>query len=294
MPWLQLIVNTTRQQTEVIEDAILAAGAASVTLQDNADQPILEPALGETPLWQQTKVMGLFDAGIDTDQTTITILANLGQSLPDFRWEILEDKDWVRCWMDDFKPMPFGKRLWVCPSWCEPVDPDAVNIMLDPGLAFGTGTHPTTALCLQWLDGLELTGKTVIDFGCGSGILGIAALLLGASHVIAIDNDPQALIATQDNAQRNHIADDKIHCYLPEQVPANSKVDIVVANILAGPLAELSSSIIPLVTSTGCIALSGILSYQATTVSVCYQQDFAMDQPTEIDGWVRLSGNRIT
>ena len=292
MPWLQLRIATSREQTEAIEDALLTAGAVSVTMEDSADQPILEPALGETPLWNQTRVTGLFNAGTDTDQATIIATASYGASLPLYRWEILEDKDWEREWMDNFHPMRFGQRLWICPSWRQPPDPKAANLMLDPGLAFGTGTHPTTALCLTWLDGCDLHNKTVIDYGCGSGILGIAALLLGAKNVIAIDNDPQALIATLDNAQRNQIDSSRIQTYLPEQAPDAIQADIVVANILAGPLTELAPLISRLVVTGGHLALSGIISDQTQTLLNCYQQWFTMQAPTLQQGWARLSGSR--
>ncbi len=292
MSWLQLRISTTRPQTEAIEDALLAAGAVSVTMEDSADQPILEPALGETPLWDETRVTGLFYADTDTDQAAVIATASYGGTLPPCRWEILEDKDWEREWMENFHPMLFGQRLWICPSWKQPPQADAVNLMLDPGLAFGTGTHPTTALCLEWLDSCPLAGKTVVDYGCGSGILGIAALLLGASEVIAIDNDPQALIATADNAQRNHIEPSRINTYLPNQIPAGIKADIVVANILAGPLAELAPTIAQLTADKGLLALSGIISSQADELISCYQQWYVMDAAVSEDNWVRLSGRK--
>ena len=293
MSWLQLRIATTREQTTAIEDALLAAGAVSVTMEDSADQPILEPALGETPLWNQTRITGLFGADTDTDQATVIATAHYGDSLPTYRWEILEDKDWEREWMDNFHPMRFGQRLWICPSWRQPPDADAANLMLDPGLAFGTGTHPTTALCLEWLDSCDLQNKTVIDYGCGSGILGIAALLLGAKHVIAIDNDPQALIATQDNALRNQIDAERIHTYLPDQAPSDVQADIVVANILAGPLTELAPLISQLVAPGGHLALSGIISNQAPALLDCYQQWFTMQAPSLQQDWARLSGIKI-
>ncbi len=292
MSWLQLRISTTRTQTEAIEDALLEAGAVSVTMEDSADQPILEPAVGETPLWNHTRVTGLFYADTDTDQATVIATASYGDNLPAYRWEILEDKDWEREWMENFHPMLFGQRLWICPSWKQPPEADAVNLMLDPGLAFGTGTHPTTALCLKWLDSCPLDGKTVVDYGCGSGILGIAALLLGADNVIAIDNDPQALIATADNAQRNHIDPDRIKTYLPNQIPDGIKADIVVANILAGPLTELAPTLTQLTAAKGLLALSGIIASQADELQSCYQQWYSMDTPVIEDGWVRLSGRK--
>lgn len=293
MPWLQLRIESNRQQAESIEDALLAAGAVSVTLEDSADQPILEPALGETPLWNETRITGLFDAEVDTAQTISIASSELGHELPQHRWELLEDKDWERAWMDNFQPMVFGQRLWICPSWKEPPQPDAANLMLDPGLAFGTGTHPTTALCLKWLDQQDLSNKIVVDYGCGSGILGIAALLLGAKEVIAVDNDPQALIATQDNAQRNKVHPDQIKTYLPQEAPKELEADLVLANILAGPLAELEPVLAKLCRPQGDIILSGILSNQAKTLTGHYQQSFQMDETALDEDWVRLHGKRL-
>ena len=292
MPWLQLRIDSTRQQSAALEDALLSTGALSVTLEDNADQPILEPALGETPLWDNTRVTGLFEAGIDT-AATASAIGRL-TPLPAHRWEILEDKDWAREWMQQFQPIRFGERLWICPSWLEPPEPDAVNLLLDPGLAFGTGTHPTTALCLRWLDGLELSGKTVLDYGCGSGILGIAALLLGADQLIAVDNDPQALQATRDNAHRNSITADKLLCCLPDAVPTGLLADITVANILAGPLQQLAPQISAMTADGGLLALSGIISEQAATLGDCYGQWFSMQPPFSEQDWVRLTGIRTS
>ena len=292
MPWLQLHIDTSADQAAAIEDALLAAGAVSVTLEDNADQPILEPALGETPLWNQTRLTGLFS--IDTDKSQALGLANthFGRALPASHWELLEDRDWERAWMDDFQPLCFGHRLWICPSWTEPPQADAINLMLDPGLAFGTGTHPTTALCLQWLDANILDGKTVIDYGCGSGILAIAALLLGASSVIAVDNDPQALIATAENARRNGIDPDRILTFLPGQLPHDSSADLMLANILAGPLTTLAPTLSRMTRDEGTIVLSGILSSQAEALAACYSADFDM-LPAEIEqGWARLTGQK--
>ncbi len=292
MSWLQLRVDTSRETTEAIEDALLAAGAVSVTMEDSADQPILEPAVGETPLWHQTRVTGLFNADTDTDQATVIATASFGQNLPTYRWEILEDKDWEREWMENFHPMRFGQRLWICPSWKQPPQADAVNLMLDPGLAFGTGTHPTTALCLEWLDGCDVKEKTVVDYGCGSGILGIAALLLGAKEVIAVDNDPQALIATLDNAKRNNIDSNKISVFLPDDAPCDYQADIMLANILAGPLAELAPLLNQLTLGHGLLALSGIISSQSAELLKVYGQWFDMDKLVLQDEWVRLSGQK--
>src|SRR5690554_1382009 len=290
MPWLQIKVATSPEQAETYEDLLLAAGCAAVTYQDAADQPIFEPDLGTTPLWSHTIVTGLFAAEHDLLET-LQLLAQAqahafadDPELPEFKAEILEDKDWEREWMDHYHPMQFGQRLWVCPSWREAPEPNAVNVMLDPGLAFGTGTHPTTALCLEWLDGQDLTDKTVIDFGCGSGILALAALKLGAKHVIGIDIDPQALQASRDNAERNGVAE-RLTVYLPQEQPDNLTADVVVANILAGPLKALSQPIAQLVKTGGQLALSGILDSQAEEVNQLYQQWFTMTPPALREEW---------
>ena len=293
MSWVQVRFHAGRDDVEAIENALLSAGALSVTLQDDADQPILEPELGTTPIWDNTQVIGLFDANQNTDELLADIRLNFaaegGSELPAYKTELVEDKDWVRAWMDDYHPMQFGDRLWVCPSWREPPQKDAVNLMLDPGLAFGTGTHPTTALCLKYLDKAVEGNELVVDYGCGSGILGIAALLLGSRHMIGVDIDPQALTATRDNAGRNGIADDRYEIYLPEDTPA-VQADLTVANILAGPLVSLGDHIASLTRSGGKLALSGLLAEQAEEVSACYAQWFDMNPPQQQGDWVVLTG----
>lgn len=292
MPWLQIKLNTVREQAAKLEDALLDTGAVSVTLQDNADQPILEPGLGETPLWDQVRITGLFDADIDTRNTTEQITARFNQALPEHQWEQLEDKDWEREWMSNYHPICCGERLWICPSWLAPPEPDKVNILLDPGLAFGTGTHPTTFLCMQWLDGQTLDDLNLVDYGCGSGILGIAALKLGARKVVGVDIDPQALLATSDNAQRNQLAENAMPVFLPPQAP-NEPVDIVLANILAGPLAELAPQLSALTRRGGKICLSGILATQADAVMAAYADNFVFDPVAQKDEWVRITGTKI-
>jgi len=288
MPWLQLRINSSRAQAERIEDLLLEAGAASVTFEDNADEPILEPALGETPLWGLTRVTGLFDAETNTEATDQALEDKLGQSLPDHRWEQLEDKDWEREWMKHYQPIQCGERLWICPSWLAPPEPECVNLLLDPGLAFGTGTHPTTFLCLQWLDHLALEGKTVTDYGCGSGILAIASLLLGADSTICVDIDPQALNATTDNAQRNGLTADQTPVYLPDQAP-ETPTDVMIANILAGPLVSLAPKLASLTKPGGRLCLSGIIESQAEEVMTSYQPWFDFDPPAISEQWVRLT-----
>lgn len=293
MSWIQVKANIKPAQAEAMEEAMMAAGAVAITLQDAEDQPVFEPERGTTPLWQHTILTALFPADQDMTQvreTSRNIFANLSpDNFPDYRIEILENEDWTRKWIENFKPIQCGKRLWICPSWSDAPVPDAVNLMLDPGLAFGTGTHPTTSLCLKWLDQADIDQKSVIDFGCGSGILGIAALLLGAEHVVAIDNDPQALTATTDNASRNRIEAGKLSTFLPENAPGNA-ADIVMANILAQPLYLLRDQIGALTKPGGEVVLSGILENQAAGLIAHYAECFDMNPPDNEDGWVRLTG----
>lgn len=291
MPWIQIRINATAKTADKVSNMLLGRGAQAVTFMDAKDVPVYEPMPGETPLWGETEVMGLFDAETDPAPTIAFFQQIFGEDVG-YKVEQLEDKDWVREWMDHFHPMQFGERLWICPSWRDVPNPDAVNVMLDPGLAFGTGTHPTTALCLQWLDGLDLAGKTVVDFGCGSGILGIAALKLGAARVIGIDIDPQAIQASRDNAERNGVAD-QIELYLPADQPQDVEADVVVANILAGPLRELA----PLIAGHGkagsLMALSGVLESQAPELEAIYGQWFEMDPTAVKEEWCRLSGRKL-
>jgi ribosomal protein L11 methyltransferase len=289
MPWLQVRLAITPEQAETYEDALLEVGAVSVTFMDAEDQPIFEPDLGTTPLWSHTHLLALFEA--DTDETALLAHLQLlcGGALPEHHVERIEDQDWERSWMDGFQPMRFGQRLWIVPSWHAAPQPDAVNLLLDPGLAFGTGTHPTTALCLEWLDGQNLDNCSVLDFGCGSGILAIAALLLGAPQAAGTDIDPQALEASRDNASRNGIDPARFPVYLPADLP-QQPADVVVANILAGPLVSLAPQITALVKSGGRLALSGILAEQAEEVRAAYASTFDLDPTAVKDGWVRISG----
>lgn len=289
MPWLQVRLAITPEQAETYEDALLEVGAVSVTFMDAEDQPIFEPDLGTTPLWSHTHLLALFEA--DTDETALLAHLQLlcGGALPEHQVERIKDQDWERSWMDNFQPMRFGRRLWIVPSWHAAPEPQAVNLLLDPGLAFGTGTHPTTALCLEWLDGQQLEGCSVIDFGCGSGILAIAALLLGAPQAVGTDIDPQALEASRDNASRNGIDPARFPVYLPADMP-QQQADVVVANILAGPLVALAAQITSLVRGGGRLALSGILAEQAEEVRAAYAEAFDLDPTAVKDGWVRISG----
>ena len=290
MAWVQIRLNSTDREAEKISDFLEEIGAVSVTFMDSQDTPIFEPLPGETRLWGNTDVVALFDAETDM-KAIVSALVESKLVAVDFAHKIeqIEDKDWEREWMDNFHPMQFGKRLWICPSWGEVPDPNAVNLMLDPGLAFGTGTHPTTALCLAWLDGLDLTGKTVIDFGCGSGILAIAALKLGAKQAIGIDIDPQAILASRNNAAANGVAD-RLQLFLAKDQPKDLIADVVVANILAGPLKELATQIITLVKPDGDLGLSGILATQAESVCEAYQDAFVLDPVVEKEEWCHITG----
>lgn len=269
---------------------MLEAGAVSVTIEDAADQPILEPNVGETPLWDQCIVKGLYPASVDVEQISAQLQTTIDSKLC---WELLEDKDWSQEWKKYFRPRKCGDRLWICPSWIDVPEPDGINLLLDPGLAFGTGSHPTTYLCLRWLDQQDLTDKTVIDYGCGSGILGIAALLLGAKRVIAIDNDPQALLASRDNARRNQIADAQLLTCLPQDIPTDTKADIMLANILAAPLIELASSISNLTELDGLLCLSGLLGTQVDDVSAPYLDCFKFSKTIVEDEWAQLSARKM-
>ena len=279
----------------MLESLFERLGALSVTLTDAGDEPQLETAPGEERIWSETIVTGLF-AG-DTDKASLeaairSAIEQLG-IMAEITLEPLEDQDWERAWMENFHPMQFGEHLWIVPRDRQPpadaVDP--VVVFLDPGLAFGSGTHPTTALCLQWLDSQDITGKHLVDFGCGSGILAIAALKLGAGSALGIDHDPQALIASEQNAQENGVAG---RLSLTESnAPVGAQADIVIANILASILIDLAEQIGSLVRPGGQLALSGILAEQAAAVMAAYSGSFELETPREQEGWVLIAGHKI-
>ena len=289
MPWLQLKLTTPPEQAPLIELLFESMGALSITLGDAGDQPILEPDLNTQPLWSETTVTALFEGERDVDELRSQINQSLNRDISrQLKLQWLDDQTWERVWLEHFKPMPFGSRLWVCPDGQRPEVESAIVLELDPGLAFGTGTHSTTALCLNWLDANEISGKTVIDYGCGSGILAIAALLLGASSVLAIDHDPQALLATADNAEKNGVAE-RLTIALPEEAPS-CKADIMLANILAGPLIELAPKLASMLHSGGEIVLSGILLEQVEQVGSAYSPHFNRLQKQPREDWVLLHG----
>jgi ribosomal protein L11 methyltransferase len=292
MPWLEVSLRVSRDAVPAAEGALESLGALSVTLQDDADVPVLEPGPGSTPLWPVVQVRGLFEQAVDRAAIVDGLQQLPGVERPErVQWREVGDQDWERAWMDRFEPMRFGRRLWVVPSGMAiPPAPDNVEIRLDPGLAFGTGTHPTTALCLAWLDGQEMAGRRVLDYGCGSGILGIAAALLGAVRVDCVDNDPQALESTAANADRNSVGS-RIHCWSPESFSAGP-VDAVLANILAGPLVELAPLLTDCVGPGGRIVLSGLLEEQAQRVAAAYRPACEVTSSAALDGWARLDLRR--
>lgn len=290
MSFLQIKIQTTELYVETISTLLNLLGAKAVTFQDAADEPVLEPALNTTPIWQHTFVIGLFEPQINAAKIETFLRTQLdNDAIISFEHAIVAAQNWERAWLKDFHPVRFGKNLWVCPSVETPPDPNAVNIILDPGLAFGTGTHPTTALCLEWLDAHPPKNELVVDYGCGSGILAIAALKLGAKEVWAVDHDEQALDATLLNAQRNSIEETNLHTTLPEHM-LTLEADTLLANILANPLITLAHYLEILVKPGGNIVLSGILETQAEEVSNAYAAWFNMQSPVALDGWVRLTG----
>ena len=291
---------------ESVEAALCETGATAITFSDRGDEPVLEPRPDEIRLWSDTLVRALFDQSIPAAQSLGRLAQLLGAHITEFATvRAIESRDWERVWLTDWKSLRFGRRLWVCPTAAEPPDdPDAVVVRLDPGLAFGTGTHPTTALCLQILDSLPVSGRNVIDYGCGSGILGIAALKLGAAHVTAVDLDPQALLATRDNAMRNGVSANidvqgvDMEDAGPHGGPHGSPhgglrpAYCVMANILAGPLIELAPKLTAACESGGFLLLSGLLKTQAYEVKAAYAHGFDMVQVVERDDWCCIYSRR--
>ena len=292
MNWIQWRLTIKGQVSEPLEALLLDSGAVSITYQDAANRPVLEPDPGEIRLWDDLILIALYQADVNSREIE-GVLSNLPvwQDVRSSQWEVLEDKDWVRAWMDNYHPMQFGESLWICPTNAEPPNPDAINIMLDPGLAFGSGTHPTTALCLEYLEKKIQGGEEIVDFGCGSGILAIAAVKLGATKAIGTDHDPQAVIASRDNAERNGVSENQFPVFHSDDFHTQP-CDGVVANILAETLKHLSTEISELIRPGGWIAMSGILESQIDSVKTVYQKTIDFDQPTILDDWVLLTGTK--
>ncbi|MXP67658.1 50S ribosomal protein L11 methyltransferase [Pantoea sp. Aalb] len=294
MPFIQITINSTKEHAKIISDKFKGIGALSITFQDCNSNPIYEPLPGEMLLWEKTNVIALFDNKININN----ILSELNHFLKldleecNYKIEYIEDKNWQLEHMNNFHALYFGKNLWICPSWCKIPNPLATNVILDPGLAFGTGIHPTTSLCLTWLSSLCLRDKTVVDFGCGSGILAIAALKLGAAHSIGIDIDIQAIQASYDNANRNKVAKQLSLYYLPQHKLKNLQGDIVIANIFYNSLCQLAPIIATLIKTGGLLALSGVLGNQIEIVYKAYNKYFKLNIITEKEKWYFITGVR--
>ena len=297
MKWLQIHITVEQAQVDFTETLLNSLGAVSVTLDDAENQDLLEPLPGETPLWNNVIVTGIYaqedDENIDVDALLTFITAQLPEA--PIRHEFLEDQAWERTWMDAYEPIKIAEKYWIVPEWMQAPEADAVNIKLDPGLAFGTGNHASTFLCLQWLGKTDVKDKIVIDYGCGSGILGVAALLLGAKKVYATDIDPQAVLATQQNAELNGVLDN-LFVGLPDEFNEtlkNQQADVFVANILAGPLMMLAPQFATLVKPEGEFALAGVIEEQVADVSSVYEEFFdILDVEKRDEYWCRISGKR--
>lgn len=292
MSWLEVSVRVSRDNADLVETLLQGQPVLALTLTDDADDPVLEPGVGETPLWPSVCVTALFDG--DTETAPLAQLLSLipGIDRPQLvNFRQFDDQQWQRVWLDRFKPMQFGANLWIVPG--EQAVPDGATdvLRLDPGLAFGTGTHATTRLCLEWMDAQDFAGKRVLDYGCGSGVLGIVAAIKGASEVVCVDNDPQALTATVDNAARNQ-ASDQIRVTSPGDFDATQVFDVVLANILAGPLIDLAPLLMAVLGNNGDVVLSGILTDQSSEVMAAYQPYTGSIEQTVKDGWVRLHANK--
>ncbi|MEK8090786.1 50S ribosomal protein L11 methyltransferase [Thermithiobacillus plumbiphilus] len=289
--WLQLRLEIGKAEQEALEGALFDCGALAVSLEDAGDEPVFEE--GET--WTRGILVALFDPA---EHQQAEVLACLREAIPGFEgtpsFEILQEQDWVALTQAQFQPRQFGKRLWVLPTWSDAPANAEILLRLDPGQAFGTGAHPTTTLCLEWLDQQVQGGELVLDYGCGSGILAIAALLLGAKEAFGVDTDPVALEVARENARMNGV-EDRLWLGLPAEFMAqhgNLEPDLLVANILAGPLRELAPELASHCRPGGQLALSGILAEQADWVAAAYEKSFALVPPVQQEEWIRLEGTR--
>lgn len=293
MSWLQITFDVDADNAERISMMLELCGALSVSIQGPEDEHRLQQANEVQPLWRQNRVSGLFPEYTDSTAVVQQINAALGGQNLAFTVDVLADQDWACAWMAHYRPIAITDDLWICPSWSTPPRPDAINIILDPGMAFGTGDHPTTALCLGWLAGQLLRDKAIVDFGSGSGVLSLAALKLGAHSARGVEIDPQARAISMDNARRNQV-DARFEVYAPDALPTGLTADVVVANILAGPLSALAPCITALVNPAGSLVLSGLLAEQADEVWSCYATAFRLDCREQRGEWTLLAGTRIT
>lgn len=290
MPWLQIRFQVDQSLAESLLSALDDTGALSVTVRAADDELRLQAGIEETTLWQRNEITAMYPESTDVERVLSQLRAELQTEPPPPRVDVLADADWAAAWKAHYRPLAVGRNLWVCPSWLIPPEPQAVNILLDPGMAFGTGDHPTTALCLEWLAEQTLSERRVIDYGCGSGILSIAALKLGAARAIGVDIDPQALIVSRENAAKNGV-DARLSLYAPEALPATTQADIVIANILARPLIELAPRLRSLVAGGGALVLTGLLCQQADEVRAAYEPEFRFDSRRRGE-WVMHVGAR--
>lgn len=292
MATLQLTLQASKDNVDAWSDALLEAGAVAVTLEEDVNQPVYELTPGHSPLWDNMNLLALFPADTDIDNIKLLLANNIDQTiLATSSWQIIADTDWQLKWQESLQPMLFGNKLWICPSWCAIPDPTAINIILDPEMAFGTGSHPTTALCLEWITENITPGDVVIDYGCGSGILGIAAAKFGASKIYGVDIDPVALEVSNNNALKNNVSSEQFSTYLPEQMPA-IKADLVIANILANPLLDLMPVLADLVKPNGQIILSGLLVEQAALIKESYSTYFGDFESAQQGEWLRIVAKR--
>lgn len=296
MSWRQFVMDLETLNPDRVEAVFARHGAQAVSFSDAGSHPVLIPGVDGAPLWPESRITGLFSSGTDMRSLKQDLLESLSlRLLPKHHVEDLADRQWEREWLKYFRPMCFGNRLWVSPENFEIGADDAIVVRLDPGLAFGTGNHPTTALCLRWLDGVDLSGLFVLDYGCGSGIVGLAALALGAASVAAVDTDPQAIVATRENARKNGLADRLI--VTQDVADVCGAFDIVIANILAEPLVQIAGEICDRLAPSGTVVLSGILAGQVETVVGAYRDRIDFEPPESDHSsdqiWVRLVGKRL-
>lgn len=290
--WSELKIKVSSENALLVEEELFSSGAAVVTFSDANNQPIYAEDTDKTPLWTDICIVSLFPQDVDLGPICHSLVHNQPAiNSNDIEIHLLKDQDWVNKWMSDIKPQQFGNRLWIYPRWITPSKISVTNMILDPGLAFGTGSHPTTSLCLNWLDLNLRQSQQIIDYGCGSGILAIAAALLGASKVYAVDNDPQAITATLSNLKKNKISNQLIQTFLPEALP-RVEADLLIANILANPLLQLSKIFLNLIKPSGKIVLSGILEEQVEKIVYHYKSQFEFEDPQLNDGWALIAGSR--